>query len=58
MTDLKRCPFCGGGEQFAPAVVRVGINHTYVKCSYCEARTRRFKNPSDAIEAWNRRANE
>lgn len=55
-TEIKRCPFCGGGEQDAPAVVHEGTTHTYVCCSYCEARTRRYKNPWDAIEAWNRRA--
>jgi len=55
---IKKCPFCGGGEQHASAIAWTGYNHTYVKCSYCDAKTRRFKNPEDAIDAWNRRVPE
>ena len=53
--QLKLCPFCGG-----EAEIRVGYNHTYVRCSTpeCYVRTRRYKTVEEAVESWNRRVNE
>jgi Lar family restriction alleviation protein len=62
MAELKPCPFCGGG-----AVLRRGNKdkHGYfVVCHTCGAKTAFFsdkytshvENKTQAIEAWNRRA--
>lgn len=66
MIELKPCPFCGGEAEFVETVPH--YNH-YVQCKKCAAmvgRTSRqwdsrhetlwFKNDTDAIKAWNRRA--
>ena len=62
-----RCPFCGnpamlnfsanGNRRFYDEYGQ--LQHTeltyVVECSYCLARTGDYKQPKDAIEAWNRR---
>ena len=55
MTELKPCPFCGG-----EAEIRVGYNHSYVRCSTpeCYVRTRRYKTAEEAVGLWNRRVDE
>ena len=60
MNELKPCPFCGGKA----ALEDYGLNGNFkiVKCAECGARTKLFLKGltlgEDAIEAWNRRANE
>jgi len=57
MSDLKRCPFCGGeaqaefeliGEKGASAVY-------YVNCLSCESGTKFHVSPEKAREVWNNR---
>lgn len=52
---LKPCPFCG-----SDAEMRHGHSHHYARCTNqdCLVRTRRFSDVTDAIRAWNRRAEE
>jgi len=63
--DLKPCPFCGDGH--APtSIVRLGKNgwrdHHAVLCDYgaggCGAESGWYHSREEAIEAWNRRAND
>lgn len=58
MTDLKPCPFCGG-EGVVQRHEYEGYTDTFgVVCFDCCAETRQFYNTKEeAIEAWNRRAN-
>ena len=65
MSELKPCPFCGG-----PAtVVRDSIEsecevvyESYYVSHWCrllsQIRTRGFRTKRDAIDVWNRRAND
>lgn len=60
MEELKKCPFCGGKAD----LVDYGLTGMMkaVQCSECGARTRAFdpkvKRGENAIDAWNRRAND
>lgn len=52
MSELKRCPFCGGEARTASVFGRAGVI-----CTECDANIRMFLDASmeDAIEAWNTR---
>ena len=51
MEELKPCPFCGGeAEDF-------GVDVFWVTCKNCHIGTESFDTLQEAIEAWNRRAN-
>lgn len=51
MTELRKCPFCGGEAELS-----LYWEDTYcVYCKRCEAKTDGFAYPKDAIEAWNKR---
>lgn len=54
MDELKPCPFCG-----SPAELTGECDMVWVRCSnedcWCQMVTR-FDEPDEAIEAWNRRA--
>ncbi len=52
MDRLKRCPFCGGEAEI------VGYTIFWVTCKECTAETKDFDTKEEAIEAWNRRAEE
>lgn len=60
MTNLKRCPFCGGEAKVAHDVTIV-YTWSYISCTKCKARTTYFLMSTEyssdqrAIEAWNRR---
>jgi len=67
MIALKRCPFCGGkaeltNENSLAFVNEKGISDWLVPyivgCDDCGARTFKYMRIEDAINAWNRRANE
>ena len=66
--ELKPCPFCGG-EAMLIANPSIGI--VYIQCQSCTAMVGRkrkiissiigkefFENKQEAIEAWNRRADD
>lgn len=54
MAELKPCPFCG-----SPAELTGECDMVWVRCSnedcWCQMVTR-FDEPEEAIEEWNRRA--
>lgn len=52
MKKLKKCPFCGGEAEIA------GDKIFWVICKECTAETKCFDTREEAIEAWNRRAEE
>lgn len=57
MTELKRCPFCGGEAEIIEHIFGT-LEHSYgVECTDCGAKTWQFySEKTDVIEAWNRRA--
>jgi len=54
---LKPCPFCGGTNVY---VADAGFNHFAVRCKTigCGGQGRRNYDKENAIQGWNRRANE
>lgn len=63
MSELKRCPFCGGEARLIrDARKRYGSKDEYIVgtavcCGVCEARIF-FRSETLAIESWNRRVND
>ena len=59
------CPFCGGNNLVVDEITTIlggySVNHYKITCnaideeSGCGASSGAFKNPSDALIAWNRR---
>ena len=58
--NLKPCPFCGGEN--AVVTIRINTKHAvrfHVRCRQCSCMlNRRFVCEAEAIEAWNRRADD
>ena len=48
--ELKPCPFCGGEATI------MGDDYFWASCKYCCAETLGSEDVQEAIEAWNRRA--
>ena len=68
MTELKRCPFCGGKAKYKRTTIKtngVWCDTVCVRCISCDSRTGRIlydarKHPNgeeyeEAAKAWNRR---
>ena len=55
MDRLKPCPFCGGKDSGMLTTSYDGYWFA-VFCENCMAQTRKCRQEKDAIEAWNRRA--
>lgn len=54
--ELKCCPFCGGKAQRVEDLIRRYREFPfYVQCAGCRAKTDRYPEMKDAVEAWNRR---
>ena len=53
MSNLKPCPCCNGISW-----VYYRAFTTYVYCDKCGLRTKDYDTEAEAIEAWNRRAND
>ena len=65
MAELKPCPFCGGEKvevlnrlEFEPEMEQVGLtkDNWNVLCNECYALGGTRRTALEAIEAWNRRA--
>ena len=53
MAELKKCPFCGGEA----SIIRYHhIKAAYCYCAVCKVRMPNSLTSEEAIEAWNRRA--
>lgn len=50
MDDLKQCPFCGGEAE------TLGGAYYWVWCKSCGVETKGFHHKWQAVDAWNRRA--
>lgn len=53
MSELKPCPCCKG-----KSYVRYNDHTVYAYCDKCGLRTKNYRNEAEAIESWNRRAND
>lgn len=51
MSDMDPCPFCRGLAQSVHEPTR-----TFIRCTYCKARTADYSIYSAALANWNRRA--
>ena len=58
MNELKKCPFCGGEALMQHKRVNGDprFTHSWVVCTVCYSQTTQFLSEKQAIEAWNRRA--
>ena len=56
MSELKPCPFCGGEAEAYVSPAKDGWN--YVFCKKCQTSVDNYDTAAEAIEAWNRRAND
>lgn len=59
MAELKPCPFCGSNDVgcwMSSQKFPNGKNPHWVYCDNCEAETGKYCSEEEAIEAWNRRA--
>lgn len=64
MTELKKCPFCGGEARKNAQEVKKGYRFLYVDCKRCGAtgpiirtiKPRVKDEDNQSITAWNRRA--
>ena len=54
MTELKRCPFCGGEAGIDEDKYECEVNY-YASCSKCVAETGSNETKSEAIDCWNKR---
>lgn len=59
MKKLKPCPFCGGEAR----IIHVKQlwdprNAFWAQCQKCRMSGKHFETEAEAIEAWNRRAND
>lgn len=52
MTELKRCPFCGGEAELLQGVTEI---HNYVMCMHCFCKTQYYNTKKRAIQTWNTR---
>ena len=62
MSELKRCPFCGGEAKQRNEVLRIGgysrgVHRQYIHCVKCCCRTMSFDwdDEKAMVKAWNRR---
>ena len=59
--ELKPCPFCGAKDENIKVksdYIGFGLTQYYVVCKSCLVNTRHFEIRKQAIEAWNRRADD
>ena len=59
MVEIKKCPFCGSDEVgcwVCSSTFPNGKNPHYVRCDNCGATTDMFCSEEEALDAWNRRA--
>lgn len=55
MSELKRCPFCGGEAKIDCYLYFDEFNDWFIRCTSCFCRTRTFKTKKSAILTWNNR---
>ena len=53
MSELKRCPFCGGEAEI---LASNGLTKGWITCSHCGAEVPIIQTKKEAVAAWNRRA--
>lgn len=58
MTELKRCPFCGGDNiDIIPADIITGTQYWKIYCYGCGCTQTPTSNKEDAVDTWNTRPN-
>lgn len=50
MSELRKCPFCGG-----EAVIKGSCAHYWIVCKQCKVETRAVSTHGAAIGIWNKR---
>ena len=58
MSELKLCPFCGGKAKLSWTLLIMGERRYFIRCVQCELEMALSDTKTEAIKAWNRRANE
>lgn len=56
MAELKPCPFCGGKADIRDFTIIDSDPEIDIFCTNCGGQTFVYKTKAEAIEAWNRRA--
>ena len=61
MTDMKPCPFCGGGVELRPKMDKNDETY-FILCTECHMWFEKFiyraRDPETIIEEWNERVSE
>ena len=55
MSEIKRCPFCGGEAKIDCYLYFDEFDDWFIRCTSCFCRTRTFKTKKSAILTWNNR---
>ena len=58
VSDLKPCPFCGGEAIMQQHRIDKRYTETWIYCKDCFEQTRPYFSVKEAIEEWNRRADD
>lgn len=55
MTELRKCPFCGGEAIIGKRILDWATWDYKIECSKCHCETDIYNTKQEVIEAWNKR---
>lgn len=55
MTELRKCPFCGGEARIGKRILDWATWDYKIECSKCHCETDVYNTKQEVIEVWNKR---